>query len=69
MLMWWNLLSFSVAGDICELAAACLMKFLLLGLNVQLADRYQGYLKHCKISLLISYLSVSRFSINFSEAF
>ena len=33
--MWWNLASLLVAGDICELAAVCLTKFLLLGLNVQ----------------------------------
>ena len=37
--------SLSVAGDICELAAACLTKFLLLGLNVQYTVHFKTGIK------------------------
>ena len=43
-----NLASFSVAGDIYEIAAACLMKFLLLGpmCSKLFISREVCYLKH-----------------------
>ena len=60
----------SVAGDICELAAACLTKFLLLGLSKLSISRQVLRLFEAlqQVLLLFSYLSVSRFSIRFSTS-
>ena len=70
--MWWNLASLSVAGDICELAAACcdeVSSWSEFVVNCPFQDRYQGYLKHRKNYCYYFLTSVSRFSINFSEGF
>ena len=62
--MWWNLASFSVAGDTCELAAACLMKFLLLGLKLSISRQVLRLQE-----LLLFFLPLGFEIINFSEDF
>ena len=50
--MWWNLASLPVAGDVYEIAAACLMKFLLLGLSVQQTVHFKTGINRLTMELI-----------------